>query len=486
VPAQEEAVKLGVLDELGRLLSTSGRSEIQVALRLLQAVRPVLKNTGKTLSADLISRCIVVTSSAPSFDDDQDDFITCMEILMEFLRDPSIQKAIGIGEHKNALLSLLENLVIRLTSISGTTEEENKDTSSIDRSEDDQSSEDDIDELADYAAELAGIAGEVSCYWVFSPPSLLLTDEDVQDLVQVLQSEWKQPWIRDKRLFTSRAAALMLGNIAQTDEICEVIGTRETLLTAILDIVKAEAVGVELRHAVAGFLTNLAIEPHNKERLRATGGGVLSSVGALLESRNDYLRLDGLKLLRQVLRDSSQNCEEFVSSAGSACRKSFEEAVKSSEDSNPRLQTEAGRTLVAFYRTIALNGADIAKLESLMVKTELGSISAISLMLRLSQNPDPRLKSECWIGLALVSKTSSRATAVLKALQCPKDDYMETLKLALVQEVPAEYPLAAKDKENVLVLVNYLLENAEFSDQAEKSRLKELWSKHRNIVGSGS
>jgi hypothetical protein len=486
VPAQEEAVKLGILDELGSLLSTSGRSEIQVALRLLQAVRPILKDTDKSLSADLISRCIIVATSAPRFDDDQDDFITCLEILMEFLRDPGIQKTIGTGEHKNALLDLLENLVIRITSVAGTTEEDKQDAAYLGHSEDDESSDNDIDELADYAAELAGIAGEVACYWTFSPPSLLQTDEDVQDLVQVLQSEWKQPWVRDKRLFTSRAAALMLGNIARTDEICEALGTGETLLTATLDIVRAEGLDLELRHAVAGFLTNLGIEQHNKERLRATGGGVLSSVSALLESTNDDLRLDGLKLLRQVLRDSSENCEEFVSGVRSPCCRAFEEVIKTSDDENPRLQTEAGRVLVAISRTIALSGGDTAKLEDRIVKTELGSISAISLILRLSQNPDPRMKSECWIGLALASKTSLGATSVLKALQRFKDDYIETLKLALVQEVPAEYPSAAKDKENILVLVNYLVENAEFSDQAERSRLKELWSKHRNIVGSGS
>jgi hypothetical protein len=487
LPAQGEAISLGVLDELGRLLSNSNRTEVQVALRLLQSLRPVLKDAANGVSEDLISQCIIVTASAPRLNDDPDDFITCLEALMEFLRDSSVQKTIGTGEHKSALLDLVENIEIRVRMLGSATDEENQDPAAIDddeSDESDESSEDgDTDELVNYAAELVGIAGEVALHWDFLNPSSILADEDVQDLINLLQSEWRQLGA-EKRLFTSRAAALMLGNIARTDSICDILGTQETLLKACLDILRAKDINVELRHAVAGLLANLAIEYHNKDRLRETDGGVLTAVCALLETPNDDLRLDGLRLLRHVLRDSKLNCEDFVSATGSPCRKAIEQ-IAASEDVTPKIQTEAGRVIIALYRTTAQNTKEgIAKLvEERIQSTELISVTAISLILRLSKSPDPRLKSECWIGLALVSKTKAGATVVLNALKDSKEHYMEMLESALAQDVTPEYPPGAKDKENILLAVNYLLENGQFNEETELLALRQLWSKYSNIVG---
>jgi hypothetical protein len=488
-PGQIAAAQIGILSDVEKLLSTSGRQEIQVSLRFLSAVSSKLNDSGQPLSANLISRCIIVIASAPGIDYDQDDFIACMDAFLPIVRDQTVQEVIGKSDHKAAIFDLLENTIIRLSAKSNTTHgkepprEQNREEleeSDEEGDDDDDDYAEDFEEIMDFASELVAIGAEVALHWEFDSPEQLLKDDDIQDLIQVFHYEYHQPWIRERPLLKSRASALMLGNIAQKDWISNALGSQEKLVSTAIEILLDVTLDHELRHATAGLLRNLAAEKTNKTRL--SEANIINSVAILLNDSNLELKLAGLRLLQQLLKDSPANCIAFLagSSADISAFETFQAMIhlNQSAASDGRLKTELGRVLVSLYRTIALNASSVDP-DTSYKAANLASTEAISCITALSQHRDPRVISECWIGLTVVSNTKNGAVVVLQTLK-EQQNFPKVLREALGQKTGSETPLAQKDKENVLVLVTYLLNLAE-PDKNDAKLLKALITENKDV-----
>src|ERR1700761_8918723 len=108
-PGQIVAAQKGIVSDLESMLSTLDRPEFHVSLQLLSAIFPKLKETGESMSSNMISRCISNIARAPGINYDQDDFITCMDAMIPILQDQNIQETIARSDHKIAILDLLEN-----------------------------------------------------------------------------------------------------------------------------------------------------------------------------------------------------------------------------------------------------------------------------------------------------------------------------------------------------------------------------------------
>lgn len=448
-PGQQAAIEVGIFEDLQQILSQHNRMEVQVGMRLLNVLIPKYTEANEELPISLINRAILTTAAAPSVDSDQEDYLTCIEVLLPILQDDKVKQQIGQSDHKLALFDLLENTLIRLHS--AITVEDADGPSDDEDDDDDSDGADDPEEIAGYATQIVAIAADVALHWKLDFVANLLDDDDVKDLIQILRVEPKQEWNQDARLFRSRAAALILGNIAQNDEISEVLGTEENLIASAISIISTPSLDAEARHATAGLLGNLAIEKNNKQRLRAAGAMYATNI--LLTEENVEVQLAGLKLLRQLLRDSPDNCEDFLNRVTDHSTLNTCKELLKSKNLDGRLQTEAGRVFVSLLRTTAMNSTTEVAFDA-----ELAQLAAASIV-SLGTHPDPRVKSECWMALALLSKFDWGAPPILKAFQ-EEEITPNILEETLSKTPDAENPTAKQDKDNVLVMLNHLIHAA--------------------------
>jgi hypothetical protein len=467
-PGQAAVIQLPLISDLES--SASDMPEKQVLLRLISAIFAKLKENEQPLSSSVIGRMILITANTPRIDDpDCVVFYSCMDALLPILKDPAVQETLGGSDDRNTILGLLENTVIRLNaskqnppqhnSVSQLEDKGDIDGLSASDSADEQEDVNNFEELTELASELVAIAADIANHWIFTQKLEGSEDDDVQELIDILKSEYRQEWIRDKQHFTSRAAALMLGNFAQSDNVANALGTRHGWIDNIIEIISTPKLNVELRYATAGLVRNLAVTSENRKRLESTT--VMQGVEALLSDESVDLRLAGLKLVRLLLRDSPQHCNRFLVED----LETFQNLLQqSSSASDGRTQTEIGRVLVTLNRTLALHRSAVEMATISAVHDLLSDEAAIACILSLHRNPDPRVKSECWLGLAMASSSKDIATQVLRVLK--RDDSYPTLLTDVLNEYHRD-PAHQKDKENILILVNYLAKAAGNADDGE-------------------
>lgn len=475
-PAQEAVIKQNILPCLEELWPKYDRNMTQVVLRLINIIFPKVKEAETLPPTSLICRLIMATASAPGVGYDQDDFVTCMDALLPILRDCDVQEEIGKSNSKNIIFDLLENTVIRLNSVTTVPklDEDSDENPHVQASEDEE--DDSVEEIVSFATELVAINADIALHWSLDLSTHTLIDEDVQDLIQILKDEFHQDWIKDKRLFRSRAAALMLGNVVQSENIAEVLGKQDGLVGAAVKIIAGGGIDLEVRYGAAGMLRNLAVEKGNKEKFRECG--IFDGVRSLLTNTNVELVLAGLKLLRSLLHNSITNCTTFLSSSESENKQILPSLVAVLDTpADPKHQTEAARVVVAIFRTMALQSEEEP---SITAQLNILSSHSISSILKLTTNPDPRLKSEAYMTLALLSRSPSGAKSVYSALKT-HSEFLGMFKEALERKDDEKGSMAGKDRENVLAMSGFLLRFVEDMDGREREGLKRLFERGRTL-----
>lgn len=407
---------------------------------------------------------ILAITNAPGATTSQDEFLTCLDALMPILQVEEIQAI--LAKDISGCLNLLENCIIRLTGRKRlcSTGLPSIQKLEINRQHDEEEAEvDDIEleigELSSHADALVGILAAASFHMNFVDANELLASEEVQDMIRWLSEEWKSGNLdtmgKDgEHIRFARAGALVLGNIATQEWIVNTLVKTNQVVPAAVDAISGSE-DRELLSAAAGLLHNLAIPSTSKPVMQKAGA--FRSAAKLLSMKRDgkpdvEVCIAGLKLLRVLLLDSLGNCTSFLVGEDTDAQVSLVNLLQNKYLTDARVMTEAGRALVALHRSLR---ASIIDRETVPILQILESVTAISSLI---SHPDPRNKSQGWMGLALISRDGQGAKEVYKCLTTSKTGIVDSFKVLLMQKESADQPLLEKDKENALVLLANLMQ----------------------------
>jgi hypothetical protein len=409
---------------------------------------------------NFLTQSFIVISNAPGATSSQDDFLGCLDSFLPILRNEDIQGI--LAKNFTQCSNLLENCILRLT---GRKRLRSKDTPVTEAEEEElETVIAEIAELSTHADELVGILAAVAFLIPFESTADLLNSEDVHDMIRWLSDEWKSDTTpltnRDsEHINFARAGALVLGNVAKQEWIVKALMETTKIVSAAVDAILGTE-DRELLDGSAGLLHNMAIPSTSKVEMQKAG--VFGCVSKLLITKKDdqpdaAVCTSGLRLLRVLLLDSPENCNWFLTNPQEATTlENFKLLIQIEDKRDARIRNEAGRALVALLRslqaTATLNVP--SRLESdytteLMFQTP-GAIDAI---LSLTSHPDPRNKSQGWMGLAVVSRMKTGGAQVRKCFARAAKEVPTQFEELLKEKTSPDRPMLDKDKDNALVLM---------------------------------
>lgn len=285
-------------------------------------------------------------------------------------------------------------------------------------------------------------------------------------LSQILKS-----WIVASEAQLQVSACVMLGNLARSDEICQVMVQDLKIHEDLISVLNSEARGAVL-HSALGFLKNLAIAGDN--RISLAEAGIIPAVSRLWTFESvPQVQFSAATIARLIIISSVDNIAGLLAPAsqnsdGSTHGQTYLSRLLSlfeKTDSSP-IKTEIGRTVSSICRTLSPKARDgdeqaTVLLEKLYRMHE-GVARPVGAM--VTQSQWPVVRSEGWFALALMATHKHGCTAVVDCLR--NEDVMELLKSTMSTELAGKDETeresnsqAEKDCENVFVLVQELLKN---------------------------
>jgi hypothetical protein len=454
---------------------------------------PTPPRTPRTLCPALVGRAVQAATHAPGVVHAQADFLRCAQALLDLfdgaparalLTSTSAGRAGHGGAQRHLILDLLESTTYRLE---GRRRRARAPASNPGEAGEADEAEDVAGEVATLeliADQLVALMADVGAQWdvvdVANPADGLdaLAAADDYDDVEGELARWladaaatgKPPPRTDGSTAPgaaaaagseswrfARGAALMLGNAARSDRAATALLQRSGGEVAAAAVAVAARAGVdaETRHAAAGLLRNLAVAPGNRRRL-ARLGAWRAARALLAEADEQRLREVGCRLLRVLLRDERENGEEFVAGGPGSAFDAFMLAVErdmqrmgdgGDEAGAVRpVVLEEGRVVVSLCRTMAL-GADGGEVPAKVAT----SAAAVGAILSLVAQPELPARSEAFMGLALISRTTAGAETVYSAIQ-------KQISIEDLCKVPdGDEPAAKSYRDNVAVLAQNLV-----------------------------
>ncbi|KAJ5300585.1 Ran exchange factor Prp20/Pim1 [Penicillium atrosanguineum] len=266
-------------------------------------------------------------------------------------------------------------------------------------------------------------------------------------------------------------ACVMLGNLARSDEVCQVMVRDLKIHEELISVLNSDAHGAVL-HSALGFLKNLAIAGDN--RVSLAEAGIIPAVSRLWAYDSvPQVQFSAASIARQIIISSVENIARLLaplsrdpnSPEHGRTYLSLLLSLFEKSDSAP-IQTEIGRTIASICRTISPKGREgDEQVVSILGKLyDLHEGVARPLGAMTTQTQWPVVRSEGWFALALMANTKSGCVAVTDCLQ--KEEVMELLKATLSADPSSkkesEEPNSSqisKDRDNAFVLVQELLKN---------------------------
>ncbi|KAJ5175473.1 uncharacterized protein N7482_001350 [Penicillium canariense] len=266
-------------------------------------------------------------------------------------------------------------------------------------------------------------------------------------------------------------ACVMLGNLARSDEVCQVMVRDLKIHEELISVLKSDSRGAVL-HSALGFLKNLAIAGDN--RISLAEAGIIPAVSRLWAFDSvPQVQFSAATIARQVIISSMDNIlrllaplsEDPDSPAHNRTYLSLLLCLFEKTDSAP-IKTEIGRTVASICRTVSPKARDgdeeaASLLEKLYTLHE-GVARPVGTM--ITQSQWPVVRSEGWFALALMANNKLGCTAVVDCLH--NEEVMGLLKQTLGGEASSSDDSAetnisqvAKDCDNAFVLVQELLKN---------------------------
>lgn len=265
-------------------------------------------------------------------------------------------------------------------------------------------------------------------------------------------------------------ACLVLGNLARSDTICQRMVQEFGIHKYLTSVLKSNAPGAVL-HSALGFLKNLAIARDNKVYLGDVG--VIPAVSRLWSFQTmPEVEFAAATLLRQVIAFCLENVSRLLAPistdpASSAHTQTYLSLLLSlfEKTDSELIKIDIGRTIVSILRTLSpktcAENQEARTLYERFLKLHNHVAHPIGSMVVQSQWPVVR--SEGWFALALMASNRPGSLAVVDCLG--NGDVSKLLIQTLDAKLPervveADRARIAKDRDNGIILMKELLENA--------------------------
>lgn len=283
-------------------------------------------------------------------------------------------------------------------------------------------------------------------------------------MIQTLKS-----WLTATEDQLQICSCVMLGNLARSDEVCEVMVRDLSLHKELVSILKSDARGAVL-HSSLSFLKNLAIAGDNRSYLG--DAGIVPAISRLWGYETvPQVQFAATSIARQLIISSVQNIARLLdepppeddSSTNRPTYLSHLLALFGKTDSAP-IKTEIGRIVASICRTLspkAREQNDEAKtLLDRLFSLHEGAARPVGAM--VTQTQWPVVRSEGWFALALMTSSKQRSLAVVDCLQSMEVYPLLEETLSAGDSDPANETdklKLAKDRDNTIILVQELLKS---------------------------
>ncbi|KAH1492683.1 hypothetical protein KXX52_004008 [Aspergillus fumigatus] len=356
----------------------------------------------------------------------------------------------------------------------------------------------DNEALLDFSYELIEMLAEQEQGIRESPGGtiLLLLDLLSEEGVALSQFTLKD-WLASTEDQLQICSCVMLGNLARSDAVCEIMVRKMNIHTMLISILRSDARGAVL-HSALGILKNLAIAGENRQSLG--DARIIPAVSRLWGYETvPQVQFAATSIVRQVIisstaniscllglapidEDSSASGQTYLSSLLSLCEKT---------DSTP-IKTEVGRIVASICRTIVPKSREADSEASTLLERLFTMHQSVALPLgaMIAQSQWPVVRSEGWFALALMASSKHGTGAVIDCLQ--KLDLYPLLEETMSTPVSdsaddADKLKAAKDRDNIVVLIQELLKNdTNALSASQRATLETLMRNHvaRQLQGT--
>ncbi|KAI1977864.1 hypothetical protein LOZ51_005793 [Ophidiomyces ophidiicola] len=279
-------------------------------------------------------------------------------------------------------------------------------------------------------------------------------------------------WLKSSSEPLKICAAIMLGNLARCDEICESMVQNVQLHLHLIPMLDSSS-STAVIHAALGFLKNLAIPAGNKEPLGKAG--LITSLSRLWASETvPQVQFTAASLTRLVVLGSLPNTSRLLTPL--PCDANVQEGPRTylslllklfTKTDNTPTRIEIGRAIAAITRTL-LPGLELepALTTEYLVKCLFNVHKDVAhpIAAMIVQSDWPVLRSEGWATLALMAANPERCVAVADCLQNKSlrdilHDTIRNVSAPVEGEISQEKNnqlLHSKDREHVIIMLNCL------------------------------
>lgn len=261
-------------------------------------------------------------------------------------------------------------------------------------------------------------------------------------------------------------SCVMLGNLARSDEICQLMVEKLKVHDELILILKGEARGAVL-HSALGFLKNLAIAGNN--RLHLGAAGIIPVISRLWNYETvPQVQFAATSIARQLVISSVENISLLLETFSASQDVSIQQvtylslllALFKKSDSVP-IKTETGRLIASICRTLVPRARAHDQMAESLLKQLFTMHEDVALPVggMIVQTQWPVVRSEGWFALALMASSTEGSIAAGDCLQ--KMELYPTLEEMLGKDLSgeAEELQLSKDRDNAVVLVQELLQN---------------------------
>jgi hypothetical protein len=274
-------------------------------------------------------------------------------------------------------------------------------------------------------------------------------------------------WLEASEEELQICACVMLGNLARSDEVCQVMIERLNIHKSLIAMLKRDVRG-SILHASLGFLKNLAIAGGNRTNLGDAGIIPIVSHIWTLDSM-PQVQLAAVSLIRLVIAASFENISRLLdplspdpdSPAHLRTYLSLLLSLFGKTDAVP-IKTEIGRLIASICRTLIPRAReedhDAESLLEHLFSLHEDVYRPVEAM--VIQTEWPVVRSEGWFALALMASDARGSSAVTDCIH--SIDVYRLLEDSLSGEAssPAsegESLQRSKDKDNMIILIKEVL-----------------------------
>ncbi|PCH04775.1 Armadillo-like helical [Penicillium occitanis (nom. inval.)] len=349
----------------------------------------------------------------------------------------------------------------------------------------DESVSEDVQLLNQLHLKLNQTLGDISAL-----PTFLETYPIGSPLVDTLQS-----WLTRGQETLQICACVVLGNVARTDEICQLMIDQLNIHRALIHNLNNNTIGGVL-HASLGFLKNLSIAESNREKLG--DADIIPAISKIWTYDTvPQVQLAATSVTRLVIASNVKNISRLLTSLSSdpdspAHLRTYLSMLLSlcSRTDTAPIKTEIGRTICSICRTLLSRkkAVDVdAETSTLLDRLfDLHKDIARPVGAMITQTEWPVVRSEGWFALALMASHDKGCPAVVDCL-IDTDIYTQVEKsLDVTDDESAATGAAATseqlqrkgDRDNLVIMVKELLSrDPESLPKGKKERLRELMNR---------